>query len=170
MRKIRIYSLLLILFQVLVFFSCARETDRELILEMMEDIAKLIEAKDTARVMEKLSEDYADFEARGKRETEEMVKDYFQNYRGIVIHILSTRFDDLSVAGASIETDVVLSSGGAVAFRKAVPFTGDFYRFKMKLRKGGDAWRIQYAEWAGISLEDLFPESLSILKKIFPGI
>jgi hypothetical protein len=31
-------------------------------------------------------------------------------------------------------------------------------------------WRFAAAEWESIGLEDLFPESLDILRKLFPGL
>ena len=54
--------------------------------------------------------------------------------------------------------------------RKIIRFAGDFYRFKLELRKTPVGWRISRAEWEYLELNGLFPESLPVLKKIFPGI
>jgi hypothetical protein len=150
--------------------SCAPKNDRALILALLERMGSLVEDKDTSGLLSFLDEDYKDFENRGKRETEAMVKDYFREYRGIVLHILGTRIDEIRAGEASVQTEVVLSSGAAEVFRKLFRAFGDFYRFDLKLRKVGEGWRISYAKWKNIGLNDLFPESLSLLKKIFPGI
>jgi hypothetical protein len=98
-----------------------------------------------------------------------MVKDYFDHYKGIVIHMLSTRIDQLEPSAASIQTEVALSSGAAQVFRQLVWFSTDNYRFNLKLIKIQSLWKIHYAEWKYISLDEFYPESPTILKKIFPG-
>jgi len=150
--------------------SCAPKNDRALILALLERMGSLVEDKDTSGLLSFLDEDYKDFENRGKKETEAMVREYFREYRGIVLHILGTRIDEIRPGEASVQTEFVLSSGAAEIFRKLFRAFGDFYRFDLKLRKGGEEWRISYAQWKNIGLNELFPESLPLLKKIFPGI
>ena len=98
-----------------------------------------------------------------------MVQTYFSEFRGIVVHMLSTRIDGIHLGDATIRTDAALSSGAAKALRKLVPVSTDNYRFKIGLIKKQDRWLIRYAEWKHIGIEELFPESLSILKKLFPN-
>ena len=109
-------------------------------------------------------------EGRGKAATGEMLQEYFARYRGIVIHILATKVLEIKAAEATIETDVALSSGAAVVFRKAVPFSGEFYRFRCQLVRRDAGWLVAAAEWEYLTLEDLFPESLKILRQIFPDL
>jgi len=97
-----------------------------------------------------------------------MVQTNFDQFRGIVVHLLSTRIDNIDPPEAAIQTDAALSSGAAKALRKLVPVSTDNYRFKIELIKKQDKWLISYAEWKHIGIEELFPESLSILKKLFP--
>jgi hypothetical protein len=150
--------------------SCLRPDDRARILELIDRIGSLIEDKNASGLMSLLNEDYQDFEHRNKKETEVMVKDYFHDYQGIVIHILGTRIDKIKEGEASLQSEVVVSSGAAKVFRKLFRAFGDFYRFDLRLRKVGEEWRIGYAKWENVGLSDLSPESLSALKKIFPGI
>jgi hypothetical protein len=139
-------------------------------MELMEDIGNFSEKKDISSIMMNLAEDYTDFEGRGKRKAQDMLEYYFGEYRGIVIHVLSTQVDEINPPEAYIRTDVALSSGAAKVLRKMIKFSTDNYRLKMRLKKRNGKWKIHYAEWKYVSLNELFPESLSILKKIFPNI
>jgi ketosteroid isomerase-like protein len=150
---------------------CARESEEARILKFMRSVGKSIEKKDLSGLLTVLTDDYMDFEGRDKKATEALIGDYFERRFGIVVHLLHTKLGDITAEGkASLKTDVVLSSGGAEVLRKIVRFAGDFYRFKLDLRKTSEGWRISRAEWEYLTLNGLFPESLPILKKIFPGI
>lgn len=160
----------LVAIAIVALASCAPKNDRALILALLERMGSLVEDKDTSGLLSFLDEDYKDFENRGKKETEAMVREYFREYRGIVLHLLGTRIDEIKAGEASVQTEVVLSSGAAEVFRKLFRAFGDFYRFEIKLKKTGSGWLIDYARWENVGLNDLFPESLPLLKKIFPGI
>jgi ketosteroid isomerase-like protein len=164
------HKIIAILVAVLVLASCARESEEARILELMSRIEKLVENKDLSGLLMVLTDDYSDFEGRNKMATEDLVDDYFRSRFGIIVHLLHAKVEDITPGGETfLETDVVLSSGGAEVLRKIVRFAGDFYRFKLKLRKTPEGWRINRSEWKYLSLNDLFPESLPILKKFFPG-
>jgi hypothetical protein len=75
----------------------------------------------------------------------------------------------VTVPEAEIEIEVALSSGAAKIFRKAVRYAGQFYRFNIKLEKEEETWKCKTASWKYITLEELFPESFKILKKLFPN-
>lgn len=167
-RSIRILFLGLLI--VSLFTSCGEKSDKVLILELMDEAGRLIEQKDAEGLMLFVAEDYSDFQQRNKRATEEMVKHYFLEYQGIVTYVLSTRIDEITQAEASIRTDVLVSSGSAQLFRKFVKFAGDYYRINAKLVKRNGFWLLHYAEWEYISLDHLFPASVSLLKRIFPGL
>jgi ketosteroid isomerase-like protein len=156
---------------LLIMAFCARESEEARILKFMRSVGKSIEKKDLSGLLTVLTDDYMDFEGRDKKATEALIGDYFERRFGIVVHLLHTKLGDITAEGkASLKTDVVLSSGGAEVLRKIVRFAGDFYRFKLDLRKTSEGWRISRAEWEYLTLNGLFPESLPILKKIFPGI
>jgi hypothetical protein len=148
--------------------SCGPKTDEDQIRELMKEAGQHIEKKDLSSLMGLLSDDYSDYRGRDKSQTQDMVQTYFSEFRGIVIHVLSTRIDGINLGEATIRTDAALSSGAAKALRKLVPVSTDNYRFEIELIKKQDLWLIRYAEWKHIGIEELFPESLSILKKLFP--
>jgi ketosteroid isomerase-like protein len=156
---------------LLMLAFCGHESEEARILKFMRSIGKFVEKKDLSGLLTVLTDDYIDFEGRDKKATEALIGDYFRRRFGIVVHLLHTKLGDITAEGeASLKTDVVLSSGGAEVLRKIVRFAGDFYRFKLDLRKTPEGWRISRAEWEYLTLNDLFPESLPILKKFFPGI
>ena len=163
-----IFSLIFCLVFFLTF--CKEKTDEELILQMMDDVGKYAEKKDMASIMLNLADDYRDFEGRGKKETQDMINEYYERYRGIAINVLSSRIDEIQSQEASIQTEVAFSSGAAKVFRKLIRYSTENYRLKIKLIKRNDRWQIQYAEWRYVTLNELFPESLSILRKIFPDL
>jgi hypothetical protein len=156
-----------ITFLCLFLISCGGKSDEDLIMELMGKIGSLAEKKDVNGVMSYLTEDYGDFEGRDLIQTEDMIRGYFKQFKGIAVNVLSTRIDEIRTPEATIETDVALSSGAAKVFRKLIRLSTDNYRLKIKLKKVNNVWRIHYAEWRYISYEELFPESISIFKKIF---
>jgi len=161
-------AILLIPMYVIFLTACGPKTEEDQIRELMDEAGQHIEKKDLSSLMDLLSDDYSDFRERDKNQTQDMVQTYFDQFRGIVVHLLSTRIDDIDLPEAAIQTDAALSSGAAKALRKLVPVSTDNYRFKIKLIKKQNQWLISYAEWKHIGIEELFPESLSILKKLFP--
>jgi len=164
-KRIILFLFVFSLFSLLI--SCVPKTDEELIFELMGDIGEFTEKKDIESIMMLLADNYIDFQRRNKSRTKDMIQQYFNQYRGIVIHVLSTQIDEINPPEASIRTEIAMSSGAAKALRKLVKFSTDNYRLKMKLIKSVERWQIQYAEWRYVSLDELFPESLSILQKIF---
>ena len=134
--------------------------------ELMEDLGRLAEKKDVEQIMTHLSDDYADFRGRGREETKDMLKGHFSHFRGIVIHMLSKRIEEWNSSDAVVQTEIALSSGAARVLRKLIRVSTDNYRLKMKLVKQDGRWLIRYAEWRYVSLDELFPESISVLKHI----
>ena len=169
LKRLYLYPVVGILF-VCLLFSCGEKSDKMQILELMEKAGDFIKQKDAENLMLFVAEDYSDFRGRNKSETEDLVKQYFLDYQGIITHILGTKIDEIVLGEATVRTDVLVSSGGAQLFRKFVKFAGDYYRVTAKLVKRDGAWLLKYAEWEYISLDTLFPESESILKKIFPNL
>ncbi len=161
----------LVLSLLIIFFTVCREkTEEELILKFMEEIGRCAEEKNIEGIMVHLAEDYSDFEGRNRWQTKEMVNDYFRQYQGIVVHLLSSRIEKLNIPQAIVESEVALSSGAATVFRKLVRFSTENYRLTINLDKCSGQWKIQHAEWRYITIDELYPESVSILKKLFPGV
>ena len=155
----------------LTLCRCSKEkSDQELILEMVGRVQDHVENKYLTAIMDLLAEDFLDMENRGREEIEELLGEYFERYRGIVVHILGSKILRLEGKEAEIETEVSLSSGAAKIFRKLIRYSGQTYRFTLSLIKTDAGWRVTYAQWRYITLDELFPESFKILKQIFPDL
>jgi hypothetical protein len=168
-RKKNAAAFLLLVCASWLFVSCRSKTESEIIAELMADMAARAEKRDAAGLIAHLAGDYRDFEHRDRDRTAAMVEEYFSRYRGIVIHVLASRIVIESAGSAAVETDVALSSGAAQAFRKLVRFSGENYRFACRLRKNG-RWLITEAKWEFVALDGLFPESVKILRELFPNL
>jgi hypothetical protein len=131
-------------------------------------MAGMIEKKDAAGLIGFLADDYRDFAGRDRQQTAEMLQEYFSNFRGIVVHVLASRIAIEDTRNAAVGTDVSLSSGTAQAFRKMIRFSGENYRYQCRLRKNG-RWLISEAKWEYVAVESLFPESLKLLRELFPN-
>lgn len=153
-----------------IFFNCSGKSEKDLLLETVDKIGDYAESRDMEGILLYVSNDYTDDENRTIDDIEELLRKYFDRYRGIVVNVLATKVLDVTVPEAEIETEVALSSGAAKIFRKAVRYSGQFYRFNLKLVKEEEIWKCKTASWKYITLEELFPESFKILKKLFPNV
>jgi hypothetical protein len=151
-----------------IFFNCSGKSEEDLVRETVDKIGDYAESRDMEGILLYVADDYTDDENRTIDEIEELLKEYFNRYRGIVVNVLATKVMQIKVPEAEIETEVALSSGAAKLFRKAVRYAGQFYRFNLKLVKEEEIWKCKTASWKYITLEELFPESFKILKKLFP--
>lgn len=153
-----------------IFVCCSPGSEEARIASLMGRIGELAEKRDLSGLLSLLTDDYADFEGRGRAATEALVADHFRRRYGIVVHILHAEIGEVRTDGtAAVRADVVLSSGAAEILRKIVRFAGELYRFELELRKTPDGWRVARAEWAPSSPRILFPESLPVLRELFPG-
>lgn len=165
--NVRIGWIIISVLSLAFFASCIQKTEEDLILEFMDEISRYAEKKDLDSIMMNLAYDYSDFEGRDKQKSKEMIDGYFRQYRGIVIHVLSTKVEEINMPEASIVSEVALSSGAAKVFRKLVKFSTENYRLNIRLIKRNEKWQIQHAEWRYVTFDELFPESLTIFNKIF---
>jgi len=136
----------------------------------MEEMVDLAEKKDMTGLMLYFDQDYSDFQGRGKKETREFLSNYLNAYSNPVIHVLATKIDNLTLDEANIQTEIAISSGAAKVFRKLVKVSLDNYRLKINFVQITGSWKVRYAEWRYLSIDELYPESYALLKKIFPGI
>lgn len=152
--------------------ACGGPSDETRIRDLLEKATVRAEKRDIAGLMELFAADYRDFQGRDEDGTLRLVRDHLDRYRGVVIHLLGARLGEIGTDGVvSVECEIAMSHGAAEVLRKLIRFTGECYRFRMEVRKTGAAeWRFTYAEWESIGLEGLFPESLDILRKLFPGL
>jgi hypothetical protein len=166
---LRVKALLLCL-AIFAGLSCRQKTEEDVVLEVIDSLTHLAEHRNLEGMMACFAEVFVDFEGRDKEELRSLLSSYFGRRSGIVVHALSRRVIRFDDGHAEVEADVALSSGGGEALRRLVRISPDIYRTRAELIKNEDEWRISYAEWSEISLADLLPESMSVLKKLFPKI
>lgn len=152
--------------------GCGTPSEEARIKELLKKSVALAEKRQVGALMEHFSPDYFDFEGRDKAGAERLIGDYLGRFRGIVIHLLSSRVDGPGPDGrAAVECEMSFSHGAAEVLRKLIRYTGEYYRFRFDLDKTGKGeWRFAYAEWQQVDLLDLFPESREILRKLFPDL
>lgn len=153
----------------LIAICCRGRSPRDEVAAVIDDMAERVERKDAAGLVSHLAADYRDFEGRDRARTQTMAEEYFGRYRGIKVKVLASRISLSGEGRAASETDVSLYSGVASALRKAVGFHGENYRVSCVLRREA-SWRISEARWEYVPVQGLFPESLEILRKIFPDL
>jgi hypothetical protein len=150
--------------------SCRQTTDEGLILDMFDRLSELAEKRDIDTMMTFFADDFVDFEGRDKAGLREFLSDYVRGRIGIVVHRLGSRVEDIEAGMATLKADIALSSGGAEALRRLVRISPDIYRLRIDLIKDAGSWRVRFAEWSGIGLGELFPESASVLRELFPNL
>jgi hypothetical protein len=152
--------------------ACAKPSEEARIRALLEKAADLAEDRDLPGLTELFLDDYADFEGRDKAGTVRLVTDHLSRYRGVVVHILGVRADAIGPDGrADVGCEIALSHGAAEVLRRLVRLGSEYYRFELGLRKdGAGEWRFAYAGWEEIGLGELLPESLEILRKLFPEL
>jgi hypothetical protein len=152
-------------------FGCRPPSEESRIREFVKETTAQAEKGHLDAVMDCLAEDYRDFEGRDKAATESLIRDYLGR-GGIVIHLLGVRIETIDSEGkASVRAEAMLSAGAAEMFRRLIRYAGECYRFDIGLRKGPQGnWLVESAAWEEVALTDLFPESLKILKQLFPDL
>ena len=149
--------------------GCGRDNEASRIGKLVSGIADAAEDRDVDAVLASLAADYRDFEGRDKAATRELLNTVVGSRVGIVVHILHTRPGVILPEGtASLDADVAVSSGGAEVLRKLARFIGEFLKFHIDLKKEAGTWRVSAARWEVVSPSEFFPESLPILKKLYP--
>jgi hypothetical protein len=151
--------------------SCGKPSDEILIRELLAETVAKAEKKDIAGMMGSFAPEYVDFQGRDVAGTLRLVTGYLDGYRHIVIHLLGILIADIGPDGrASVECEVALSHGAAEALRRLIRYTGEYYRFEIDLRKSETGeWLFTRTAWESVGLAGLFPESLDVLKELFPG-
>ncbi len=164
---------LAVLFLVLLLawgVGCSGKSDEELIRESIGKIGEYAEARELEPILVYLSKSYSDDEGRTAEEIETLLDENFSKYSGIAVNILGTEFISLEPPHAVVETDAAFSSGAARTFRKIIRFSGQCYRFRLELEKEEETWKVQAASWEYISTGELSPESMEIIKEVFPKL
>jgi len=166
-RKFLAAGLALIL---LAPMACRRQkTESGRLLEAVDNLARLSEKKDIEAFMASVEEEYSDFEGRDKAGLRDLLSGYFAGRTGIVVHRLGGRVEFPGPGQAALQADVALSSGAAEALRRLMRLSPDLYRLRVEFVRPADCWLVHYAEWQPIGLTEVLPESLGVLKSLFPN-
>lgn len=152
-----------------LFFQCRGKTNEEMVAAAIDDMAVRVEKRDAAGLVAHLAGNYADFEGRDRAAIQAMAEDYFKRYRGIKAKVLSSRVAMGEGGTVTAEIDVAFYSGAASALRKAVGFSTESYRVSCTFRKE-KTWQVVGARWEYVPVDGLFPESMKILRELFPDI
>jgi hypothetical protein len=154
---------------IMFFFlsGCGKKTEEDLLLETVSQMGSFAEDRNLTGVLEYLSPNYKDEEDRNSSDIADLIDQYLGHYKGIAINLLASKVISLKLPNAEIETEVSLSSGAAKFLRKAISYSGRFYHFNVKLIKTGEKWQVISASWYPLTLEELFPDSAKIFKKLF---
>jgi len=152
--------------------SCGKPSDESRIRELLERTVALAEKKDAAGLRDLFTPDYRDFQGRDAEGTLKLITGYLDRYSHIVIHLLAARVGEAGPDGlTSVECEVSLSHGAAEVLRRLIRYSGEYYSFRMDVRRDGSGeWRFTAAEWRSIGLVELSPEALTVLKKLCPGL
>ncbi len=152
--------------------ACSKPSEESRIRALLDEAARRAEKRDVGALMELFLPEYADVEGRDKAGTARLIADYLKRYRGVVVHVLGVHAEAISgEIRADVVCEVALSHGAAEVLRKLIRVGSEYYRFRFELHKdGAGEWRFLRAEWGSIGLPDLFPDSLDILRKLFPDL
>lgn len=160
---------LLFLFVLLFSVIACRPDNETKIRKFIFDLAELAEKRDLDGLMASIAPDFSDYEGRDKIELEKYLSGYLDRYRGVVIHVLELRINITAPSDpVLVEGDILFSSGVAETLRKVFRYFGELYRINLQLTRSGKTWQVSYAEWRQQEREGLFPESIEILRKLFP--
>ncbi|HOW85373.1 MAG TPA: hypothetical protein P5119_07990 [Candidatus Aminicenantes bacterium] len=152
--------------------ACRARSGEARIRSLLEEAVERAAKRDEAGLTRLLAPEYEDFEGRDAARTGKLLRGFFDRYRGIVVHLLGVRIGPAAADGrVPVECEVSLSHGAAEVLRKLVRFAGTCYRFRLEVRPEPRAgWRFVSAAWEEVGPAGLFPESLDILKGLFPGV
>lgn len=150
--------------------ACRPAGDEAMIRETLRKLVKAAGDRDADRVLAFLAEDYQDFAGRDKDATRNLIRSYFERYRGLSVRALSLSVEDLRPGDAAVVgLDLVLTNVAAEVFTRLADASLDLYRFRLDLRRDVSGWLVAAAAWEEIGVADLLPGSDAALKKLFPG-
>lgn len=151
--------------------GCGGKTDEDVIRDTLRKTTVRAEKNDVDGVLETISENYSDDENRTKDDVEELLAEYMGRFRGITVNLLDTRFVEMGVFSATVETDVAFSSGAGQLIRKIARVTGRSYRFKLEMKKENDDWKVTWATWELLEdTNEISKESLKAIEKVLPDL
>ncbi len=171
-KRVIFFSLLasLVLFLLFKIPGCWKKGLESEILDVINRIAECAEKRDISCIMTSISPEYSDKEGRNRNDIEELLKSYSGRFSGISVNILGTRIAHESGTVVDAVVDISVSSGMGRFFRKILRFYGKILRLNISFSKDSEKWKITGAIWEEISVNELLPGSLKMLRKLFPSV
>ncbi|MEN8154477.1 MAG: hypothetical protein ABFR75_10685, partial [Acidobacteriota bacterium] len=90
-------------------------------------------------------------------------------FRVISVNILNIETVNNTVDSADVIAEISFSSGIGKVLSKIANSYGEVYRFSILMSRQGREWVVKNAKWEWMSLSDIYPESLKVLKELFPA-
>ncbi len=153
----------------MIFVNCSTSSGRSEIEEIIYSAVSAAEEKDVEKFMKIISIEYLDEEERTKADIREKVKTYLNRFRGISVNILNIKTVNKSMTSAEVITEISFSSGIGKIFSKIVNSYGEVYRFNISMSLISKSWVVRRADWSWMSIDELYPESLKVLRELFPN-
>jgi len=123
---------------------------------------------DVEKFMRFIDFDYLDERERTKDIIREKVENYLNRFRVISINILNIKTVKNVNDKAEVITEINFSHGLGKMLSKIIRSAGESYRFRLNVIKKARGWVVKKAEWEWISIDELYPESLKVLRELFP--
>jgi len=169
-RRLDFYVILSIsVISLVIFTSCGpgdKKTEIEIAIHKAVDAAA---ANDVEEFMTFIDYDYLDPEERTKQDIREKVDAHLNRFRVIAINILNIKTVEKTNDSATVIVEVNFSHGLGRMLTKIIRSAGESYRFHLQMTRRGKGWVTAAAEWEWMSIEDLYPESIRVLRELFPG-
>lgn len=163
----KIYITILVI--SLIFVNCNTSSGRSDVEEVIYSAVSAAEEKDVGKFMKIISIEYMDDEERTKSDIREKIETYLNRFRGISVNILNIKTVKKSMSSAEVITEISFSSGIGKIFSKIVNSYGEVYRFNVLMSRGSKSWVVTSADWSWMSLDEIYPESLKVLRELFPN-
>ncbi|MEN8221893.1 MAG: hypothetical protein ABFR36_01430 [Acidobacteriota bacterium] len=158
-----------IIITILFFLAGCGSSDKRSEIEIA--IYKAVDAaveNDVDQFMTFIDYDYLDGEERIKPDIQEKVENYLNRFRVISINILNIKTVQSDNDTAEVVAEINFSHGLGKMLSKVFRSYGESYRFHLDMVRRSRGWAVKQAKWEWMSLEDLYPESLKVLRELFP--
>jgi hypothetical protein len=117
--------------------------------QWLAEAEEAIEQGDRGRLLEMISENYADARGNDREAIDQRLRLYFLRSRNIV---LLTRIEELAILGETA-AQVVLTAGMAGTNGGVFDWNAEARRFELELERDGDRWLLIGARWADAGAE-----------------
>ena len=154
---------------IFVFLSCSTSSGRSDVEELIYSAVSAAEERDVEKFMKIISIEYLDEEERTKADIREKVKTYLNRFRGISVNILNIKTVEKGNDNEVVITEINFSHGLGKMLSKVIRSYGESYRFRLDMTRRARGWVVKQAEWEWMSIEELYPESIKVLRELFPN-